>query len=163
MPSSRRAGTAISGTLDLDDLQIAQQRDTFDQTCSGSAEHNPARRSDRFHPLRHTDLLADRGVTKCSRTDFAGNHLAGVQADPQLEIDAVALVNVVGERPDAVLDFQGGKTGTGRVVFERCWCTEHSHDAVAGELVNGPAITRHDRGAAGRQLRHYFAQPLRAH
>ena len=89
----------LFSTFDLDHLGFTKERDAVDQACSRSAEHHPARRGDRFHPLRHADLLADGGVTKGSRTDFAGDHLAGVQADPQLEIDAVALVNVVGERP----------------------------------------------------------------
>jgi hypothetical protein len=33
------------------------------------------------HPLRHSDLLAYRGVTHASRADLAGYHLPGIQPD----------------------------------------------------------------------------------
>src|SRR5829696_1262243 len=77
-------GHRVSGTLDLDHLRFSKERDAVDQTCSRCAEHDPARGSRRFHPLRHTDLLADGCVTKSARTYFTGNHPAGVQTHPQL-------------------------------------------------------------------------------
>ena len=39
-----------------------------------------------FVPLRHSDLLADRGVTRRARTDFTRDHFTGVQADAQLQL-----------------------------------------------------------------------------
>src|ERR1700682_2113085 len=136
-------GHSFIGTLDMDHLWSAQERDAVDQACGRSAEHDPTRRSHRFHPLCHAYLLADGGVTKCSRTDFAGDYLARVQTDPQLALDAVALGDVVGEPLDLVLDFQGGKAAADRVVLQCCRRAEDGHDAVTGEAADRTAVTRH--------------------
>ena len=48
------------------------------------------------------------------------------------------------------------------MVFQRHWRPEDGHDAVAGELVDGSAITLHDVGASIEQLRHEFAQTFGA-
>ena len=50
-----------------------------------------------LHPLRHPDLLTDRGVTNCGGTDLTGYHLAGVQPDPQPELDTIAPIDVGGQ------------------------------------------------------------------
>ncbi len=51
------------GTLDPDKLGFAEIRRSINQSSGGLADEHPARRSDGLHPLRHTDLLSDRGVT----------------------------------------------------------------------------------------------------
>ena len=60
----------LIGTLDLNQLRLAESRCAFNQPCGGRAEHHPAGRSDRLHPLSHTDLLADGGVTERRRNRF---------------------------------------------------------------------------------------------
>ena len=92
MPSSRRAGTGVVGALDVHHLGVAQRRRALNQSRGGRAEHHPTRRRHRLHPLRHPDLLTDRGVTQSARTDLTGDHLTGVQSHPQLQIHAVAVV-----------------------------------------------------------------------
>ena len=72
------------GTLDLNELEVTENYGVLDQSCGGLAEHDSAGRRDGLHPLGHADLLADSRVTRCARTDFAGDDLAGVQADSQL-------------------------------------------------------------------------------
>ena len=67
----------LSGSLEHDAL--------LNQPRSGFTEHHSAGRRDRLHPLRHADLLTDRGVTPRPRTHFAGDHLTGIQPDPQLQ------------------------------------------------------------------------------
>ena len=54
----------LVGALDPNQLRLAQRRCAINQSRGRRAEHHPARRSDRLHPLRHSDLLTDRGVTE---------------------------------------------------------------------------------------------------
>ena len=63
------------GTLNAHHLRITNNHCAIDQSCGGRAEHHPARWSYRLHPLRHSDLLTNRGVTQSARTDFTGDHL----------------------------------------------------------------------------------------
>ena len=72
----------LIGTLDLNQLRLAESRCAINQSRGGRAEHHPTRRSDRLHPLRHPHLLTDGGVTERPRTDLTGDHLTGVQARP---------------------------------------------------------------------------------
>ena len=85
-------GDWLVGTLDLNQLRLAESRCAINQSRGGRAEHHPARRSDRLHPLSHPDLLTDSGVTERPRTDLTGDHLTRVQAHPQLQFDTVAVV-----------------------------------------------------------------------
>jgi len=73
----------LLGTLDLNQLDLAQGRRAINQSRGGRAEHHPTRRGDRLHALSHPDLLTDRGVTERPRTDLTGDHLTRVQAHPQ--------------------------------------------------------------------------------
>ena len=76
---------------------FAQYGGAFDQSSSRFAEHHRARRGDRFHPLRHPDLLPNGGVTQGARTDLPRNHFTGIQPHPQLQIDAVNAPNLVSQ------------------------------------------------------------------
>ena len=98
MPNSRWAAHRFVGTLDLNQLRLAESRRAINQSRGGRAEHHPTRRGDRLHPLGHPDLLADGGVTERPRTDLTGDHLTGVQSHPQPQIHTVA---VVGHRRQA--------------------------------------------------------------
>ncbi len=60
---SRRAHRFV-GALDVHQLDVFEHRGTFDQSSRGFAEHHPTRWGDRLHPLSHSHLLADRGVTE---------------------------------------------------------------------------------------------------
>ena len=76
----------LIGTLDLNQLRLAESRCAINQSRGGCAKHHPTRRSDRLHPLSHPHLLTDSGVTERPRTDLTGDHLARVQAHPQPQI-----------------------------------------------------------------------------
>jgi len=52
------------GTLNLNQLSLAQGRCAFNQSRRGRAEHHPTRRGNRLHPLSHPHLLTDRGVSQ---------------------------------------------------------------------------------------------------
>ena len=82
MPNSRWAAHRLIGTLDPNQLRLAESRCAINQSRGGRAEHHPTRRSDRLHPLSHPDLLTDSGVTERARTDLTGDHLTRVQARP---------------------------------------------------------------------------------
>ena len=97
MPNSRWASHRFIGTLDLNQLRLAESRYTINESRGRCAQHHPAGRSDRLHPLSHPHLLADGGVTERARTDFTGDHLTRVQAHPQLEIDTVAILDLGGK------------------------------------------------------------------
>ena len=86
------------------------------------------------HPLSHSNLLTDRGVTQSAGADLAGDHLAGVQAHPQPQVDTVPIVDPGGEPLRLLLNPYGRQAGANGMVLQRDWCAEHRHDAVAREL-----------------------------
>ena len=153
------------GVVALDRMQFClfEQHRVFDQSGRRLTEHDPTGRRYRFHPLRHPDLFTDGGVTRVARTDFAGNDLTRIQPDAQLQGDAVAVHHISRERDGLTLDLQRGDAGTNRVVLQRHRRTEHRHDPVAGELVDGAAVALHHRRRAVEQFGHDLAQPLGAH
>src|SRR6476646_720374 len=124
----------LIGPLDLNQLRLAESRCAINQPRGGLTEHDPARRSRCFHPLRHTDLLTDSGVTERPRTDLTGDHLARVQADPQLQFDTVAVLDLNRELCSFVLDGQGRQAGANSVILQRDWC-----NAVASALITSSA------------------------
>src|ERR1700761_6299223 len=85
----------LIGTFDVDQLNIPEYHGPLDQPRSGFAEHHSIRRRHRLHPLGHPDLFTDGGVTRSARADLAGNHLTGVDADPQAQVDRVTSLDFV--------------------------------------------------------------------
>ena len=149
------------GTLDLNQLRLAESRCALNQSRGGRAEHHPTRRSDRLHPLRHPHLLTNSGVTQSARTDLTGDHLTGVQAHPQLQLHTVAVSDLGGKPLRLLLNAQRRQAGANSVVLQRHRRAEHRHDAVAGELVHRAAVALHHRRGTVDQLGHDLAQPLR--
>ena len=150
-------------TLDRMQFVLSEHHRVLDQSGRRLTEHDTTGWRYRFHPLRHTDLFSDGRVTSVVRTDFAGNDLTRVQPDPQLQDDAVAVRHIIGERGSLILNLQCGDTCTNGVILQGHWRTEHRHDPVAGELVDGTAVTLHHRRRAVEQVGHDFTQPLRTH
>ena len=153
----------LVGTFDAEHLWLGESRRALDKSRRGRAEHHPTRRCHRLHPLRHADLLTDGGITERSRTDFTGDHLTGVKSHAQLQIHAVALLDVDGKPLRLFLNAQGRQTGAGGVVLQRHRCAEHRHDAVTGELVDRAAVPLHNCRAAVGEVGHDLAQPLGTH
>jgi hypothetical protein len=158
-PCAHRCVTA----LDLHRLRIAQHGSVSNQPGGGRAEHHRARLRGCFHPLRHPDLLTDRGVTQSARTDLTRDDLTRVQADPHLQIDTVASVHFGGQPLNFLLNARGCQTRPESMVLQRDRRPEHRHDAVAGELVHRAAAASHHRRGAAHELGHDLAQPLCAH
>jgi hypothetical protein len=128
-------GHGLLGALDLNQFRVPEHCGTLDQPCGRGAEHHPARRGHGLHPLRHTHLLTDRGVTAWARTDLTGDHLPGVQPDPQSQIHTIETGHLLRQVDDGGVDVQGGPAGPNGVVLQRHRRPEQCHDAVAGELV----------------------------
>ena len=152
----------LIGTLDLNQLKLADNRYTINQSRGRCAQHHPTRRGHRLHPLSHPHLLADSGVTERPRTDLTGDHLARVQADPQLQLDSVAVLDLNRELCSfASLDGQGRKTRANSVILQGCWRAEDSHDPVAGEAADRAAKVLNHHCRTVDQIGHDLAQPLR--
>jgi len=75
--------------------------------CGEHVKHHRTRRGDRLHPLSHSDLLTDRGVTQSAGADLTGDHATGVQAHPQPQVDTVAIADPGGEPLRLLLNAQG--------------------------------------------------------
>ena len=157
MPNRRWARDRLVGTLDLNRLGLTQGRCAINQSGGGRAEHHPTRRGDRLHPLRHPDLLTDSGVTERPRTDLTGDHLTGVQAHPQPQVDTVAILDLGGEPLRFLLKTHRRQAGANSMVLQRDWCAEHRHDAVAGELAQRSAVAFHHGCGTVQQFGHDFA------
>ena len=151
----------LVGTLDLNQLRLTEGGCAFNQSRGGRAEHHPTRRRDRLHPLSHPHLLTDGGVTQSPRTDLTGDHLTRVQADPQPQVDTVAVLDVDGKPLRLFLDTEGRQTGTNSVVLQRHRRAEDRHDAVAGETADRAAVPLHHHCRTVDQIGHDLAQPLR--
>ena len=147
------------GPLDAHPLRFTQHHGVLDQPRGRLRQHHPARRGHRFHPLRHTDLLPDRGVTERPRTDLTGDHPTGVKSHPHVEIHTVALSDFDGKPLRLLLNAHGRQAGTNGVILQRHRGAEHRHHPVAGEL-HAPAVAAHHRRPALHQLGHDLAQPL---
>jgi hypothetical protein len=117
--------------------------------------------SDRLHPLCHTDLVSDCGVTQSTRTDLTGDHFTGVQSHAQPQVDTVAGFGLSGQPGRLLLDARCRKTSADSVVLQGRPGTQHRHDPVAGELVHRAAVAVHHRCSPLDQFGHDLAKPLR--
>jgi hypothetical protein len=57
-------GHRFLGTFNTDHLRFTESRCAINQPSRGLTEHDPARRRRCFHPLSHTDLLTNGGITQ---------------------------------------------------------------------------------------------------
>ena len=151
----------ILGTLDVNQFGVTEHGGCVHQPCRRVTHHDPARRRHRLHPLRHPDLFTDCGVGHWAGADFAGDHLTGVESDPQLQGDLSTRSTSAASCSRVGLNVERRTTCAHGVVLECDRRPEHGHDAVAGELVHRPAVALHDHRRAAEHLAHDLAQPLR--
>ena len=156
-------GHRFLGTLDPNPLTLTQTCGALNQSRRRRAQHHPTRRGHRLHPLRHPDLPTHGRVTKLARTDLTGDHLTGVQPNPQPQIEAVALTRIVGKPGRFLLNAQGRQAGPDGVVLQRHRRAEHGHDSVARPLCDRAAVALHYSRATVGQVGDDLAPPLRTH
>ncbi len=63
-------------------------------------------------------LIPDRGVAQSTRTDLTGDHLAGIEAHPELQVDTVAVFDLSGQPSGLLVDAQRRKTSADCVVLQ---------------------------------------------
>src|SRR5262249_39946980 len=97
-------GHRLVGTLDADTLDFTESRCALNESRCRAAEDPTTRRGHRFHPLRHTAFLTPTGVSERPRADFTGDHLTGVQAHPQPQVDTVAVFDLSDQPGGLLLD-----------------------------------------------------------
>jgi hypothetical protein len=153
----------VIGAFDVDTLGVTEHRRAFDQPRGGCTEHHSTGRRHGFHPLRHSHLLTNRGVTQRTRAVLTGNHLPGIETHPQPQTHTVTAINLNGQPRGRILNTQRRQTGTKSVILQRVGRAKDRHDAVAGETVHRAAITLHRRRGAGDQCGHDLAPPLHTH
>ena len=85
------------GALDVNVFDGPEPGGFLDEAGCGERAHDSARRGGRLHALRHSDGMADGGVSAVARAYFAGDHLARVQPDPDLQGDAVTAKHLGGK------------------------------------------------------------------
>ena len=117
----------LVGTLDLNQLWLIQRRYGVNESCCGRAEHHTACWSDGLHPLGHSDVFTDGCVTQSARTHFTGDYLAGVKADPNLKINGISPLHLLGNEFRLLLNAQCGEACTNCVVLQRHSSTEYSY------------------------------------
>ena len=110
----------------------------------GLGDEGGAGAGELLHPRRQMRRLADRRVVHVEVVaDRAHHDVAGVEADPDLDIDPVPLADVLGVVGHRVLHPQRGIAGPRRVVFVSQRRPEERHDAVAHDLIDGALVAVH--------------------
>jgi hypothetical protein len=85
--------------------------------------------------------LSDGGVVHAQvAPDGAHDHLAGVEADADLHLQAVRAAEVLGVAPHGVLHAERAEAGADGVVFVGHRRTEERHDPVTHDLVDGALV-----------------------
>jgi hypothetical protein len=149
--------------FDTHQFRFGQLYGILNEAGGGRAQHHATRWGDRFHPLRHSHLFADGGVTQSPRADVAGDDLPRVQAHSQSQFHAVAALDLGREPGSLFLDVQRRRTCAKCVVLQGDWRTENRHDAVAGELIDHAAPALHHPCGPSDQLGHDLAPSLSTH
>jgi class 3 adenylate cyclase len=103
------------------------------------------------------------GCAESNLVDLTGDHLTGVQPHTQVQVDPVAVLDFSGQSGGLILNAQRRKTSADCVALQGHRRTKHGHDAVSGELVHRASVPLHHRRAAGGEVGHDLAQPLRTH
>jgi len=96
-----------------------------------------------LEPRGHVDLsTADQRLT---RARVPRHHLARVDSDPHPEPNPPGPLQICAQRVDLFDQLGGGPDRPHRVVLVERRDPENSHDGVADELLDGPAVTLQDR------------------
>jgi hypothetical protein len=127
--------------LHLKAAKILEAERAIAQALRALAHHDLPGLGDGKEPRRDVRGVAHRGVVHAEiAPDRANDDRARVDPHPHAEVDPVEALDVGGERPQALLDRQGGPQRTGRVILMGDRGAEERHHPVAEELVDGALV-----------------------
>src|SRR6185437_9474621 len=131
------------GRLGLDHaLHLSEQRLAHDDGAGSGLVLQPRRQI--------YDVAMGRDAGALAAIDGAEHHRPGGEADPQSRAHAEFSLDAVAGGGEPLLDLERGTAGAQRPVLERGWRAEQGQDAVAGEVLDGPAMMMdRRRGQAG--------------
>ena len=113
----------------------------LDEAEGGGRQQDRIRLRHLLHPGREVGGLAHRGVVHVEvATDRPHQHVAGIQADPDLDGNAMRTLHLVAVAAHPLLHAEGRVAGAERVIFVGERGAEESHDAVAHDLVDGAFV-----------------------
>jgi hypothetical protein len=126
--------------FDANHSKIIQPNRMFDTACGISRQQDRAGRRRRLQPGRKIHRIANGEILDVQIVaDVANDYLAGVDADPHLEIGH--------PRPQGLrigvnrfLDIERGPHGPQRIIFVRDRGTKKGEDAIPEQLGNGAFI-----------------------
>ena len=118
------------------DARVCQLEEPLDELCRRLGEQHGAWSRQLLHARREAHRVALGGVVHAQVvTDLPDHHLAGVDADPDGELDSAASERVrIG--PQIVPCRERGVAGTPGVVLMSNGRAEEGHHAVSGELID---------------------------
>ncbi len=128
------------------------------------ADQHRARLGRRLQPGRDIGGITQRGVLGSDRIADKGQHRgAGIDPDPQVEIDAVLLLDAAGIAHCRILHLEPGAHRPLGVVLMRRWRTEERQHGIAHQSRHRAAIVRHGGVHEGKGAVHDAGPILGVH
>ena len=143
-PASSNTSTGLGHPLDRD----GTDRDDLDEPLGEperlAGQPRRARRRELLHARGEVGGLAHRRVVHAEiAPDRPHDHLAGVEADANLDLDAVIPPDLGRVAADGLLHREGGVAGAHGVVLVGQGGAEERHDAIPHDLVDGALVAVH--------------------
>ena len=93
---------------------------------------------------RDIDRVAEDGDRGTRTALYLANHRrSGIDADPQLRLDAMFCFEIAARRFQLLKDRKGRLARPKRRVLECNWGPKHRHDPIAGKALHAPALVVH--------------------
>ncbi len=134
----------LLGLLFALDLHLAERlklEKGLNQMVAVLGEEDGAGLGQALHPGSEVGGVSDGGVVHTEIiADFAHHHGARVEADAELEVDAILLLQLLPVVRQGFLDGKGGMAGSLGMVLVGQRGAEEGHHPIAGELVDGALV-----------------------
>ena len=111
-----------------------------------------------LEPRRDVDCIA--GGELLRGDGVAGDDLAGVDPSPHFDANAVVLLELGVQLNERSSHVDGGADGSERIVLVQRRQSEHGHDRVADELLDGAAVALERALHRIEVARHHSAEQL---
>ena len=128
-------------SFDRDHSERLHVDEPFCQSDRLRSEAGHPRRRELLHSRREMGRLSHRRVVHSQVAANGADHdIAGVDADPDLNLDPMAAAHFLSVAVDQVLHSERGVAGANRMVLVRQRRSEQRHDAVAHDLIDRALI-----------------------